>query len=265
MGIDCVTRGKENLPSAERQTDAPNAAGPSGIFRTSFPAGDQRLAEVAGEIGAIMRRTGLDRTLAIGALVLDRFFDGSVDLWRDRRNHKNNSVRRLAQRPDCPLSRSSLNQAIGIHAVTKALPCVLALAHIDSSHIGAVLSLSPPDQERWLTQANAARWNVRQLKDGIRAERAAQGERRGRPRASEQQRLAAAARSLIGRLEAVIEALASESSTLEIATREFLALRLTTMISHLRGTGDLDPPTPNPFPIAKIGAVESKGSPKRVA
>jgi hypothetical protein len=164
--------------------------------------------EVAEEIRVIVRHTGLEQTLAIGRLVLDRFFDGSVASWRERRNHKNNSVRRLAKSPGCPLSRSALNQAIGIYAVTVAVPSVLTLRHIEASHIAVVLPLRAAEQERWLFEAQTRRWSVRQLRDAVRAERRDQGERRGRPRATAQRRALTATRSSLERLESSLDALA---------------------------------------------------------
>jgi hypothetical protein len=168
---------------------------------------DAALEAVAGEIRSVLRRTGLDRTLAIGSIILDRFFGGSVEAWRSRRNNKNTSVRRLAQRPDCPLSRSSINRAIGISALTKAMPAVLKLAHVEAGHIGVVLPLSMGEQEAWLVEANANRWSVRQLRDAILRERRLRGERRGRPRASLWQQALSASRGSLARLEALIASL----------------------------------------------------------
>jgi hypothetical protein len=179
--------------------------GGRGIDRSS--ATDAAFETVVGEICAVLRRAGLDRTLAIGSLILDRFFEGSVEAWRARRNNKNNSVRRLAQRPDCPLSRSSLNRAIGICAVTKAVPSVLKLVHIEAGHIGIVLPLEAHEQEAWLVKANAHRWSVRQLRDAILRERRLRGERRGRPRASRWQQALSASRGSLARLEALIASL----------------------------------------------------------
>ena len=167
-------------------------------------AEDAVLDAVAGEVRAVLRRAGLERTLAIGSLVLDRFFGGSVEAWRARRNNKNNSVRRLAERPDCPLSRSSLNRAIGIYAVTRAVPCVLKLAQIEAGHFGIVLPFAACDQELWLAKADANRWSVRQLRDAILSERRQRVERRCRPRASRWQVEQTARRGTLAKQEALI-------------------------------------------------------------
>jgi hypothetical protein len=192
--------------------------------------------EVAVEIQGILRRTGFDQTLAIGRLVLERFFDGSVASWRDRRNHKNNSVRRLAQCPGCPLSRSAINQAIGVYAVTLALPSVLTLEHIEASHVAVVLPLDVHEQERWLVEAAARRLSVRALREAIRADRRDRGERRGRPRTTAEGRALNATQSSIRRLESSISAL--ERVALDEADRAslaFLAARVEMVRAQLGG------------------------------
>lgn len=171
------------------------------------PGGDAIFDEVAKQIRTVLRRTGLVRTLAIGALVLERFFGGSVIEWRAKRNRKNNSVRRLAERPDCPLSRSSLNRAIGIYAVTKTVPVVLKLRNIEAGHIGVLLPLPTKDQEQWLVRADAQHWSVRQLRDAVLHERRERGERRGRPKASRWQTALSVSRGSLARLEATIASL----------------------------------------------------------
>lgn len=168
---------------------------------------DALLDEVAAEIRGVLRQAGLNRTLAIGALVLDRFFNGSVALWRERRNHKNNSVRRLALRPECPLSRSSLNQAIAIYAVVRARPAILELTHVDASHIGVVLPLPAAEQEHWLRETQRGHWSVRQLKEEILRARLWGGKRRGRPKATERRRALSASRALLGRLASSVASL----------------------------------------------------------
>jgi hypothetical protein len=136
--------------------------------------------------------------------VLDRFFQGSVSAWRERRNHKNNSVRRLAERPGCPLSRSALNRAVAICAVTRDFPAVLRLERIEAGHIGVVLSVPGCHQEPWLQRANMERLSVRQLKAAIQAERRAAGARRGRPPAAPLARALSAIRASLERLEAAV-------------------------------------------------------------
>src|SRR4051812_9325298 len=73
------------------------------------------LDQVIIELQEIERRTGIERTIAIGELILNLFFRGNPADWRDRRRNKNNSVRRLADRVDCPFSKSALHEAVGVY------------------------------------------------------------------------------------------------------------------------------------------------------
>jgi hypothetical protein len=162
---------------------------------------------VVAELLKIVHETGLERTVAIGRLVLDRFFGGSSQLWRDRRRNKNNSVRRLADCPDCPLSRSALNQAIGVYSVVEALPAAKSFQHIGASHISLVLPFSARDRESWLTRANDEHWSVRRLGEETRRDRRQKGERRGRPRLSTTNRALGRVRGPLLKLEMAVLAL----------------------------------------------------------
>ena len=86
------------------------------------------------QLKELERRSGLERTVAVGGLILGRFFDGSAKAWRERRRNKNNSVRRLAQHPSCPFSHSSLNQALGVDVTVRVLPCVQTFKHVGACH-----------------------------------------------------------------------------------------------------------------------------------
>ena len=133
---------------------------------------------VVAQLCAIERAVGLERSIAIGQLILHRFFGGSADLWRARSKKKNNSVRRIALHPACPLSRSSLSEAIGVYVVARELPFVRTSGHIGASHVVAVLGLGREAQRTWLERTALHRWSVRELRERIRLE---PGARRGGP------------------------------------------------------------------------------------
>jgi len=139
------------------------------------------LARVLGELRELERRAGIDRTLAIGELILKQFFGGNPAIWRDRRRNKNNSVRRLANSPDCPLSMSALNEAVTVYVASLSLPCVRTLGHIGASHVMAVLGLQESERVRMLELAERERLSVREFRRQAVGARRAKGERRGRP------------------------------------------------------------------------------------
>jgi hypothetical protein len=147
------------------------------------------LDQVIAELREIDRRTGIERTLAVGELILTRFFDGNPGAWRDRRRNKGNSIRRLAEREDCPFGKSALNDAVGIYVVVTESPCVRTFGHITASHVAAVLTLSVPERERLLGLADRERMSVRTLRAKVIETRRVSGERRGRPRSSREQRV----------------------------------------------------------------------------
>lgn len=144
--------------------------------------GDSGVLEgVVCRLKEIERHTGIERTLTIGQLILTQFFGGNPAIWRDRRRNKNNSIRRLAEREDCPFSKSALNEAVAIYVASNELPCVRTYEHITASHVSVVLSLPPEERKGMLQSAESCGWSVKQLKNEVVAQRRADGERRGRP------------------------------------------------------------------------------------
>ena len=197
------------------------------------------LSEVADKLKSIERTTALARTLAIGEVILNRFFGGDPNVWRERRRNKNNSIRRLAERPDCPYGKSALNEAVGVFVSVRHLPCVFSLEHISASHVGAVLRLPHTERERMLRRADEERWSVRQLRlEVVRLNRSV-GERRGRPCADARQKLVRDLSVQVAQLErtlgTLIENMASERSTVREAARfQELAARLARQATRLQ-------------------------------
>jgi hypothetical protein len=139
------------------------------------------LSVVVRELKEIDRRSGIERTLAIGELIITRFFGGNPAAWRDRRRNKNNSVRRLAERKDCPFCKSALHEAVAVYVASLGLPCVRTFGHIGPSHVAAVLRLPEAQREQVLSRAEQTRLSVRELRKQVVSLRRAEGERRGRP------------------------------------------------------------------------------------
>jgi hypothetical protein len=196
----------------------------------------RQIDAVVAELSDVDRRAGLERVLAIGCLLLHRFFDGCSAVWRERRKNKNNSIRRIAAHPGCPLSRSALNETIAVYVAVQALPCVQTFGHITASHVAAVTFLAVDDQRRWIERAETSRWSVRELKDALRSERYESGERRGRPRVARQRRLVAGVRSAIGALRRAAGAL-GEVELGQDEARELVVLgdQIAALASELRG------------------------------
>lgn len=131
------------------------------------------------ELQQINRQRGLERTLAVGELILREFFGGDPRAWREQSRKKANSIRRLALRQDCPFRKSTLNEAVGVYVAVLEQPSLRAASHVTASHIASVLRLPAAERERLLEEAERERWSVRQLRARVRARgRAGTGEPR---------------------------------------------------------------------------------------
>lgn len=156
---------------------------------------------VAAKLREIERRSGIDRTLAIGELVLNQFFGGDVVAWRDRRRNKNNSIRRLANREGCPFSKSALNESVAVYVASLTLPCVRTFGHIGASHVASVLKLPQDEREAMLMSADRERVSVRELRKRVALLRRAGGEARGRPPDGLEERSMSLVRNGLARVE----------------------------------------------------------------
>jgi hypothetical protein len=131
------------------------------------------------ELQQVNRRRGLDRTLAVGELILREFFGGEPRAWREQSRKKANSIRRLALRQDCPFRKSTLNEAVGVYVAVLEQPGLRDASHVTASHIASVLRLPPEERARLLDEAERERWSVRQLRARVRSRaRAGAGESR---------------------------------------------------------------------------------------
>lgn len=64
------------------------------------------------------RGNGIERLLAIGGPILNEFCHGDTAIRRERRRDENDSPRRLAERPDGPFCKSTLNEAVAVYVAS---------------------------------------------------------------------------------------------------------------------------------------------------
>jgi hypothetical protein len=159
------------------------------------------------ELREIERRSGIERTLAIGELILSQFFAGDAAAWRDRRKNKNNSLRRIAARTDCPFCKSALNEAVAIYVAVLELPCVRTFGHIGASHVASVLKLGADQRLEMLERAEREQLSVRELRKEVVCARRSGGERRGRPALDATARVLADLEGDLRRLATTLDAL----------------------------------------------------------
>ena len=169
---------------------------------------DRELERIAAELREIAHGSSWSRTLATGELVLQHFFGGKVEEWRTHRRQKESSSRRLAQRPDCPLGKSALSEAVAIYVARKDLPkCVDELT---PSHVAIALRLPAAQGVAILEKAAAGAWSVREMRTEALLLKRRAGERRGRPRFSQ-------ARAALSQLKASITALETSIELLGVS------------------------------------------------
>jgi hypothetical protein len=201
------------------------------------------LERVLAELRGIARQAGLERTLAVGELILTQFFGGDAAAWQDRRRNKNNSIRRLADREDCPFSKSALHEAVAVYVASLDLPCVRTLGHIGSAHVVTVMGLPPAAREPTLLTVQRERLSVRELRRRVVGMRRAEGERRGRPAHDSSERIIAETEALVTRLLSSLSML-PKPPDLDPAARkrlEAVALRLLRAVEGLRPTSTWGP------------------------
>jgi hypothetical protein len=140
-----------------------------GDERPAYAAAPSALGPLLEQLQEINQRRGLERTLAVGELILREFFGGDPRAWREQSRKKANSIRKLALRPDCPFRKSTLNEAVGVYVAVVEQPNLRQASHVTASHIASVLRLTPDERERLLEAAEREHWSVRQLRAKVRA------------------------------------------------------------------------------------------------
>jgi len=162
---------------------------------------DADLNDVACELRDIIHRSQWDRVLAIGKLIFRRFFNDDESAWRERRRNKDCSIRRLAERSDCPFAKSALTQAVGIHVLCSKHPEARGSGRVTPTHVGKILGLDPSVAVPMLRMADEGGWSVRELGAEATRVRKSLGERRGRPQSTASRKIAGLGKRALGDLE----------------------------------------------------------------
>ena len=123
---------------------------------------DDQITRVVRQLNCICRAATLDFALSIGELIIDSFYAGNLDLWRNRDKTKEVSLRKLAKHPDLPMGAAALYRSIAIYEISVRLR-IRSRKHISTSHVRLVLPLAAQDQARLLNLAEDNRWPVRRL------------------------------------------------------------------------------------------------------
>lgn len=135
--------------------------------RFMVPVTDDHIDVVAGKVQEIDRGHGWSRTIALGTLVLNELFGGSVADWLSRKP-RDNSLRRLAEHPKCPLRKSALAEALGVYVATVEDPKLSESNLLTPSHVARVLQFEPSTRKRLLKEAEDNRLSVRAFGERVR-------------------------------------------------------------------------------------------------
>jgi hypothetical protein len=114
-------------------------------------------------LNEIVRESGWARIIAIGDLLVERVSGLKDALGAPRDACKHPSIRKLAQRPDCPLRKTALAEAIGVYSVVHKEPGLRELAGITPAHIALVVAFPSEQRREMLARAEAEKWSVRML------------------------------------------------------------------------------------------------------
>jgi len=127
---------------------------------------DEQIDVVVSQLRRICRQATMEYALNVGRIVIHNFYGGDLKAWRTR-GAKQTSFRKLARRPDLPMSPVLLYRCVATYELCERISGISQWNHINASHIRAVLSLSNEDQFEMLARANAKRWTVRELEDHV--------------------------------------------------------------------------------------------------
>jgi hypothetical protein len=144
---------------------------------------DDQIGVVALKVEEIDRGHGWARAIALGQLVLNELFGGSAADWMSRKP-RDNSLRRLANHPKCPLRKSALAEALGVYIATIDDPTLKDNHQLTPSHVARVLQFEPSTRKRLLKEAEDNRLSVRAFGERVKQVRDGANARFARPASS---------------------------------------------------------------------------------
>jgi len=139
---------------------------------------DHQIDVIVSQLRRVCRQATMEYALNVGRIIIHNFYDGDISAWRGK-GPKQASFRRLARRPDLPMSPVLLYRCVATYELCERIDALARWNNINVSHIRAVLNLPDDTQVELLSQANAERWSVRRLEELASAARSSCKTRRG--------------------------------------------------------------------------------------
>lgn len=147
---------------------------------TAMVVADEAVDQFVETLRGFCRAATVQFALDVGGLVINVFYGGDLAHWRAHGKGRP-SLRRLAKRPDLPISAPQLYRCVAIYELSQRLPAISTWKHLGTSHVRTVLGLRPMDQEHLLEFAERERCTVAWLESEVRRIRHGEGKLRGRP------------------------------------------------------------------------------------
>lgn len=211
--------------------------------------GDETIAEVARSIRALHDQHALRFAVEVGRLIIERFYGGDLSRAKSRAA-KDVSLRKLAEQPDMPLSRSALHNAVRLYDLVQRLGGIETCAPLGPSHLRALLPLPEEEQARLAEAARDKGWTVRELEAAARDARAPK-RAGGRPplpgfvkSLHDLGRYADPAGALLADLDHA-EKLDPQKARALLETIDTLSAHLATVRTHLEARAKTAPETPD--------------------
>jgi len=128
-------------------------------------ANSDLVSDVVAKLNHICKAATFDFAMNVGRLIVDNFYSGDLDRWRQR-GVKNVSFRKLAKHPALPMSATALYRSVAIYELCKRMG-IETWKHVSTSHIRLVLPLPTQTQARLLRTTEDEGWPVTRLRDEI--------------------------------------------------------------------------------------------------
>jgi hypothetical protein len=160
--------------------------------------------QVVFELRKLVRSATLDFSLAVGKLIIEKFYRNDLTRWR-LRGPKSASFRKLSTHPELPMSPGALYRCVAVFELVQRVG-VGTLNHLGTSHMRTVLGLAEDQQWDMLQRAERERWTVQRLQREVSMIRARDKHRGGRPPLLPEVKAARALRRTLDEVTPLLEA-----------------------------------------------------------
>lgn len=138
-----------------------NTASPTSVSTGGLAPTKHQLGDLITKLKPFQGSSNLETCLEVGKLVLDRFYDGSLERFREL-GTKHISFRKMSEIPELPVTGLFLYRAVCIYNVYHTHEA-WRFRHNGMSHFRAVLNLPVSVQAKLLDASEREKWTVNRL------------------------------------------------------------------------------------------------------